>query len=331
MKYKKFGLTGLQVSNISLGTMTFGAEANKQESIEMFNLAKDFGINIFDCANKYANGESEKILGECIKNCRDEVIVSTKGASSIGTDINSKGLSRKHLMCELEKSLKRLNTDYIDIYFLHYFDPYTSIEDTMRFLDDAVKQGKILYTGLSNWSAWQIMKSIHISKSNLLKSIDCIQPMYSLVKRQVETEILPLAEDQNLAVISYSPVGSGLLTGKYETIDTTANARLNEKKYYNQRYNHKIYHETVKKFCEYANKNGYEPASLAISWVLSHDTITSSIIGARNKEQLKSNLKCLEIEMSDTLRDEISNLSFTPFPANDRFEEIVDSSNRLRD
>lgn len=330
MKYNQLGTTGLKVSNISLGTMTFGNEADKKESIKMFNICKDIGVNLFDCANKYSDGESEIILGECISSCRDEVIITTKAGSRISNGINSLGTSRKHLMLELEKSLKRLNTDYIDIYFLHYFDSYTSIEDSMRFLDEAIKQGKILYSGVSNWAAWQIMKSIHISKSNLLNKIDCIQPMYSLIKRQAEVEIFPLAQDQQLGVMTYSPIGSGLLTGKYEEIDKSCSARLYDKKYYNQRYSSEIYYETARKFCDFAKENSYEPSALAISWASNCEAVSSSIIGARNSTQLISNLESIKIDMTKELRDEISSLSIEPSPANDRLEEIIDEKNKLR-
>lgn len=330
MKYKILGKTGLQVSNISFGTMTFAAEANKKESIEMFNIAKDSGINLFDCANKYSNGEAEKILGEAMKDCRDDIIITTKAASRTANGVNDVGTSRKHLMLELEKSLKRLNTDYIDIYFLHYFDPYTAIEENMRFLDDAKKQGKIIYSGLSNWSAWQIMKSIHISKINMLSQIDCIQPMYSLIKRQAEVEILPLAKDQNLGVITYSPIASGVLTGKYQNSLKNKNSRLNEKVYYNQRYSDKQYDEVAQRFYQFAIENNYDPASLAVSWAASHDDVSSCITGARNIEQLKNNLKSLDINMEPTLRNSVSSLSIKPFPATDRLEEDIDSSNILR-
>lgn len=330
MKYKLLGKTGLQVSNISFGTMTLANEADKKESIKMFNLAKDHGVNLFDCANKYSNGESEIILGECIKDCRDEVIITSKAGSRTSSNINDIGTSKKHLMLELEKSLKRLNTDYIDIYYLHYFDEYTAIEDSMRFLDDAIKQGKILYSGVSNWSAWQTMKSIHISKSNLLNSIDCIQPMYSLIKRQAEVEILPLAKDQNLGVISYSPIGSGLLTGKYKSIQKNENVRLKEKKYYDQRYTHDIYTQTADKFHQFALENGFDSAALAISWAASHEDITSCLVGARNSDQLVNNLKAIQIDMTSELRDKITSLSFEPFPAHDRLEEKIDQSNKLR-
>lgn len=330
MEYKLLGKTGLYVSTISFGTMTFGNESTKKESINMFNMAKDNGVNLFDCANKYTNGEAENILGECIKDCRNDVIITSKAGSRTSSNINDIGTSKKHLMLELEKSLKKLDTEYIDIYFLHYFDPYTHMEDSMRFLDDAIKQGKILYSGVSNWAAWQIMKSIHITKTNLLNSIDCIQPMYSLVKRQAEVEILPLAQDQQLGVIGYSPIASGLLTGKYKTIQNDQSARLYDKKYYNQRYTHETYTQIAQRFYEFAREHNFDPAALAISWAASHENISSSLVGARNVEQLKASLQAIDIKMTQELRKQITALSFEPFPAHDRLEEQIDSNNILR-
>ncbi len=330
MKYNFLGNTGLQVSSLCLGTMTFGTEADVKESKRMFSLCREVGINIFDCANKYSDGRAEKILGDCAKPCRDELILTSKGTSRIDTGVNDIGSSRKHLMLELEKSLKRLKTDYIDIYFLHYFDQATSMESSFRFLEDAIRQGKILYTGVSNWAAWQIMKSIHITKTNLFSSIDCIQPMYSLIKRQAEVEIFPLAEDQQLGVIPYSPIGAGVLTGKYTQLNSLSPARLRDKDYYSKRYNNQNYFKTAEQFQKLATELGYEPAALAISWVMNHPTVTSPIIGARNSEQLEACLKCVDIEMTSELRNQITSLSVSPSPAHDRLEEDIDKKTQLR-
>lgn len=313
-----------------LGTMTFGSEADERESIAMFEVSREAGINFFDCANKYSNGEAERILGKCIRNCRDELIITTKGTSRINQGVNDVGSSRKHLMLELEKSLKRLQTEYIDIYFLHYFDPFTSMESTLRFLDDIVHQGKVLYTGVSNWAAWQIMKALGISKYNALASIDCIQPMYSLVKRQAEVEILPLAIDQQLGVIPYSPVGAGVLTGKYSTLKPSDPARLHDKDYYNKRYKNQSYFQTAQKFCELADEMGHNPAALAISWAMHHPAITAPIIGARNTGQLKTSLQSVHIDMDRQLRQKIASISPAPSPAHDRLEEEIDAATKLR-
>ena len=217
MNYKLLGSTGVKVSQLCMGTMTFGKEADKAASASIFRRCRDVGINFFDCANNYADGESERILGELIHDCRGEVIITTKVFNRVGTDINARGTSRRHIMAAVEESLRRLKTDYIDIYFLHHFDPDPDMEDSLRALDDLVKQGKILYPAASNYAAWQIMKARAISKREGWSPIRCIEPMYNLVKRQSEVEILPMAASENLGVITYGPLAGGLLTGKYIT------------------------------------------------------------------------------------------------------------------
>ena len=330
MQYSIVGTTGISVSELCMGTMTFGGDADSTESQKMFNLCRDEGVNFFDCANKYGDGKAEVILGECIKDCRDEVVLITKGASRVGSDPNQLGASRKHLMRELEKSLQRLSTDYIDFYFIHYFDPATSMETTLRFLDEAVKQGKILHYGFSNWSAWQMMKAVHICRSNGLTPPDCIQPMYSLVKRQAEVEILPMALDQKLGVVSYSPIGAGVLTGKYQDSEKEVVGRLHQKRYYQQRYDNQIYFDTAKRFVTLAQELGHDPAPLAIRWVMAHPAVTAPIIGARNVEQLRSSLQAVSIPMTDELYHRVAALSPSPAPANDRLEEQLDQANVLR-
>lgn len=330
MEYRLLGTTGVTVSALCMGTMTFGAQADKTESMAMFDACLEAGINFFDCANKYADGRAETILGECIKNCRNDVVITTKAASRTGPGKNDLGASRRHLMLELEKSLKRLQTDRIDVYFIHYFDPATSMEDTLRFLDDAVRQGKIIYTGMSNWAAWQIMKALHLCRMNHLKTVDCIQPMYNLVKRQAEVEIFPMAQDQNLGVISYSPLGAGVLTGKYKNRNGLHTARLNEKEYYDQRYSDPRYFEVANAFVGLADELGYNPVPLAICWAMSHPAVTAPIIGARNFDQLKTVLEAVDIDLTPRMREQISSVSITPSPAHDRLEELRDKKNRLR-
>jgi aryl-alcohol dehydrogenase-like predicted oxidoreductase len=193
MEYRLLGDTGLRVSALCMGTMTFGREADRGESAAMFGRCRDAGINLFDCANSYSGGEAERILGELIAGCRDEVILTTKVESKMGSDLNARGASRRHIMLAVEASLKRLNTDRIDLYILHRFDELTPLEETLRALDDLAAQGKILYAGASNYAAWQVMKALGISAKEGLGAFKCIQPMYNLVKRQAEVEILPMA------------------------------------------------------------------------------------------------------------------------------------------
>jgi len=319
MDYKTLGKTGLQISSLVLGTMTFGKEADEETSIKMFNRCRDVGINFFDTADRYGFHKSEEILGKCISNCRDKVILSTKVGNPMGRNVNETGLSRKHIMLGIENSLKHLKTDYIDIYFLHKFDPNTSIEETLCVLNDLQRQGKILYIGVSNWSAWQIAKALGISERKGFARFECIQPMYSLVKRQAEVEILPLAKEENIGVISYSPLGAGILTGKYKK-DSSVQGRIKENKMYASRYSDPTYYEVAEKFVDYAEASGLHPAALAVVWVMSNNSVTAPIIGARNLTQLDQVLASLEIQMTPEMYQEISSLSVSPPVATDRTE-----------
>ncbi len=217
MEYRLLGKTGVKVSALCFGTMSFGGDADYQTSSEMFSRCLDAGINFFDCANVYGRGRSEEILGELMAGVRDDLVITSKVRMPMGDGVNDYGLSRRHIMMQVEASLKRLNTDRLDVYFVHHFDKDAAIEETLRALDDLVSQGKILYPGVSNWSAWQIAKALGVSAARGLARFEVIQPMYSLAKRQAEVEILPLALSEQMGVIPYSPLGGGLLTGKYTT------------------------------------------------------------------------------------------------------------------
>ncbi len=324
MKYKNFGSTGLKISELCFGTMSFGAEADEKTSAEMFAYCREKGINIFDCADLYAKGRSEEILGRLIRDCREEVLITSKVYFPTGPDINAMGANRRHIMYAVEGSLKRLGTDRIDIYFIHRFDDITPLEETLRALDDLVRQGKILYIGLSNFAAWQVEKAIGLSALHGWAPIACIQPMYNLVKRQAEVEILPMAQAEKLGVLTYSPLAAGLLSGKYGKGRRPASGRLVENKIYQARYGEEWVYEVAEKFTEFARAHGYNPVSLAIAWAGSHPAVTAPIIGARNLEQLKDAIAAVDIEMTEELRAEISRLSPEPPPATDRSEEKTD-------
>lgn len=327
MQYKLLGRTGVSVSTLCFGTMSFGDTADEKTSAEMFHRCREVGINFFDCANVYAGGRSEEILGDLIQDCRDEVIITSKVASPLqNADINQKGNSRFHIRQEIEKSLKRLKTDYIDVYFIHHFDPKLPIESVVRTLDDLVKQGKILYPALSNWAAWQMTKALGISEAQNLSRIEVIQPMYNLVKRQAEVEILPMAQAENISVIPYSPLGGGLLTGKYTTKNRPETGRIMDSEMYIKRYSLERYYEIAENFTEYANEKGYHPVTLAVAWAKSHPAVTAPIIGARNLEQLAPSLDAINIEMTPEWRAEMDALSDTPPPAHDRLDERLRGS-----
>ncbi|UCE54149.1 MAG: aldo/keto reductase [Desulfobacterales bacterium] len=321
MEYRFLGRTGIQVSPLCLGTMTFGREADKTASKAIFNRCRDVGINFFDSANVYSDGKSEAILGELISDCRDELIICTKFGDAMGSDPNLKGASRRNIIAALEASLNRLRTDYIDIYFLHRFDVHTPLEETLRTLDDLISQGKIRYTGVSNFAAWQIARALCVSALNGWTQIHCIQPMYNLVKRQAEVEILPLAQSEQLGVMTYNPLGAGILTGKYGKDRKLASGRLTESDMYQKRYSQQWMFEAAIRFVEFAKAGDFHPVSLAVAWVAHHSAVTAPIIGARNVEQLEDSLKSLDISMTQELYDQISGLTPTPPPATDRLEE----------
>lgn len=328
MEYRWLGNTGVQVSAFCLGTMTFGREADRKESAAIFGRCRDAGINLFDCANNYSNGEAERILGELIAGCRDEVVITTKVANRTGAGVNDRGLSRRHIAKAVEDSLRRLKTDRIDLYILHRFDEKTPLEETLRALDDLVRQGKVLYTGASNFTAWQTMKALGLSAAEGLPAFKCIQPMYNLVKRQAEVEILPMALAEGIGVIVYNPLGAGLLTGKYAQADgADAGRRLDDNAMYRSRYGEAWMHETAGRFAAFARAEGFTPAALALAWAAHHPAVTAPILGARNVAQIEETLRAADIAMTTELYGRISALSPAPPPATDR-SETVPSANR---
>jgi aryl-alcohol dehydrogenase-like predicted oxidoreductase len=320
MEYKYLGNTGIQVSQLCFGTMSFGGDADEETSTALFGRCRDAGINFFDTANVYSRGRSEEILGKLIRGSRDELVITSKVLGAMSDDVNARGSSRRHITRSIEDSLRRLATDRLDLYFVHGFDPQVPIEDVLHTLDDLVQQGKIVHPAVSNWAAWQISRSLGLSERRGFAKFSTIQPMYSLVKRQVEVEILPLAEAENLAVIPYSPLGGGLLSGKYGIGRKPESGRLLDNTMYGKRYRNEEYYEIAERFTAYAQEHDTHPASLAVAWVLAHPAVTAPIIGARNVEQLEPSLAAIEVPMSADRRAEISALSYTPPPATDRSE-----------
>jgi aryl-alcohol dehydrogenase-like predicted oxidoreductase len=301
--------------------MSFGGIADAEMSARMFHRCREVGINFFDCANVYEDGRSEEILGELIADCRDEVVITSKAYFPTSDDPNARGASRYHLVRAVEASLRRLDTDYIDLYFVHRFDDETALDETLRALDDLVRQGKVLYLGASNFAAWQVMKALGISRREGLTRFQVIQPMYNLVKRQAEVELLPMARSEQLGVTPYSPLGGGLLTGKYGIDDQPDTGRLTSNPMYQTRYGDRINYEVAERFAAFAADQGYNPVSLAVRWVERHPAVTAPIIGARNVDQLEGSLGALDIDMTPDLREAIADLSPTPPPATDRIEE----------
>jgi aryl-alcohol dehydrogenase-like predicted oxidoreductase len=321
MEYKLLGRTGLKVSQLCFGTMSFGGDANEEQSARMYKACRDAGINFFDCADAYSKGKAETILGKLMRSERDDLIITSKCFNPMGDDINARGGNRRHILRAVEASLQRLGTDRLDVMFMHRWDAHVPLEETLRALEQLVSDGKVLYLGASNWSAWQIAKSLGVSQMRGWPRIDVIQPMYSLVKRQVESEIFPLAQAEELGVIAYSPIGGGLLSGKYGTKDRPEQGRIVDKKEYTDRYGEEWVFEVAEKFTALAETHGKHPVSLAVAWAAKHPALTCPIIGARSLEQLQPSLNSVEIDMNDEMHGEIAALSRTPAPATDRREE----------
>jgi len=322
MQYRLLGSTGVKVSQLCFGTMSFGGDADEPTSTAIFNRCRDAGINFFDCANGYAGGKSEEILGRLIAGSRQNLVITSKVYFPMGADINARGASRRNIVASIDASLKRLNTDYLDVYFIHHFDDQTPLVETLRALDDLVQAGKILYPAASNFAAWQVMKALGISAAQGWSPFAVLQPMYNLVKRQAEVELLPMALSEGLGVIPYSPLGGGLLSGKYAPGLRPEAGRLVENEMYKTRYGSEWVYSVAGDFSGFARERGFDPAALAVAWVGSHPGVTAPIIGARNLAQLEGSLKSVEIAMTPELRAEICALSPEPPLATDRSEEV---------
>lgn len=305
MKYRYLGSSGLLVSRIALGTMTFGVAdwgCDEQESHAIIKQYLDAGGNFLDGADVYAGGKAEEIVGNFLTQInRDEVVIASKCYFPMGDKPNSSGVSRKHVMASCEASLNRLKTDYIDLYYIHGPDPVSPLEETMRALDDLVRQGKVRYLGGSNMFAWQIAKASGISARMNLEHLVAGQYLYNLVHREPEREIIPAAQDLGLGLFCYSPLGGGLLTGKYKNM--TEPAQGTRLAYRTQMDGPRFWHPKGFKTAEILEQvsldAGIPMAKLAIAWPLKHRFVTSVIIGARNQEQLRANMEMGDWEMSD--------------------------------
>ena len=317
------GTTGVRVSRIALGTMSFGGDADEATSAALWRAARDAGVNLFDTADVYNEGRSEEILGRLMRGERDQIVLATKGYFPMGKGANDRGASRYHLVRAVEASLRRLATDRIDLYYVHRFDDVTALDETLRGLEDLVRAGKILYPACSNFAAWQVAHALGVQRLHGWAPLVAIQPMYNLVKRQVEVEILPMARSLGIAVIPYSPTGGGLLTGKYGPDTRPERGRLLETKMYTVRYSDPRYLAIAGQFTALAAELGHAPATLSVAWAASHPDVTSVLIGGRNPEQLAPTLAANQLVLDDATRARITALSPDPPPATDRNEEVT--------
>lgn len=301
---------GTPASRLAFGTMQFGGHADADAARAMFDACIDAGITHFDTAHIYTDGASETLLGKLVQARRDSLIIATKAAYKDGA-------GRDNIMASAETSRQRMGLDTLDVLYLHRFDPDTDLSESFQAFADLKARGHIRYIGLSNFAAWQVVKAANVAAQFDL-SVAVIQPMYNLVKRQAEVEILPMANDLGILVAPYSPLGGGLLTGKYAGGGT---GRLTQNDRYAARYGRAEMHTAADALCRLAAKMGTDPATLAVAWAAAHPTGPSPIISARSAVQLEPSLAALHFDMTPDLYARISALSPTPPPATDRTEE----------
>jgi aryl-alcohol dehydrogenase-like predicted oxidoreductase len=306
MKYRQLADTGVFVSELCLGAMTFGGRGGMWEVIagldqagvdEIVNRSLEAGINFIDTANVYSQGESEVLLGKALGSRRRNVVLATKVRGRMGSGANDVGLSRLHIMQAVEDSLRRLGTDYIDLYQVHRFDALTNLEDTLRALDDLVRSGKVRYIGCSNYAAWQIMKALAISKEQHLERFRCTQSYYSLAGRELEREIVPLIKDQNLGLLVWSPLAGGFLSGKFSRTSNPEEAARRASFDFPPVNKDRAF-DIIDVLNRIAAGRGVSAAQVAIAWLLAQPVTTSVIIGARKRSQLDDNLKSVDITLT---------------------------------
>ena len=311
MEYRRLGDTGLMVSELCLGCMTFGREADEEASRGLVARFLEAGGNFVDTADVYTKGVSEEITGRAIKGVRDDVVLATKVRFPMGEGPNDVWLSRKHVIGGCEDSLRRVGTDYLDLYQVHCWDGATPLEETLSALSDLVRAGKVRYVGVSNFTAWQLMKSVSLSDALGFERFVCLQPQYSLVERNIEREVLPVCEDEGLGVIPWSPLGGGFLSGKYRRgEEPPQGSRISEavesmEEYWDRRATERNWRvlDVVGRISE---ETGKSYAQISLNWLLRQPAVTAPIIGARTLDQLEDNLGASGWELDEA---QVSDLS----------------------
>jgi aryl-alcohol dehydrogenase-like predicted oxidoreductase len=301
MNYTHLGAAGVQVSPICLGTMMFGGQTSEADSIKIMHKAFDLGINFVDTANMYNAGESEIVVGKAIADRRDQVVLATKGRQPMGPGPNESGASRVNLMRALDASLKRLGTDYIDVYYTHTPDYDTPIEETLRAMDDMVRSGRVHYIACSNFRAWRLCEALWTSERLNLHRFVCVQPLYNIVNRDVEVELLPLCQEHGIGVVSYSPLARGILTGKYKAgqpFPEGSRASRNDKRMREAELREASF-EVAQQIAAHAQKKGCTPSQFSLAWCVANPILTSVIVGPRTMEQFDDNIGSLEVTITD--------------------------------
>jgi aryl-alcohol dehydrogenase-like predicted oxidoreductase len=297
------GRTGLKISAMSIGTMFFGTQVGEEEAIKTLDLAFEKGINMFDTADAYGLGKSEEIVGKAIKNKRQSVVLATKIGHRGGRGPNDSGLSREHIIQGVEASLKRLGTDYIDVYYAHTPDYATPIGETLRAFDHLVQQGKVRYVACSNIRAWQLTKSLWVSDKNNLARYDCIQSVYNLLTRDVEYELLPCCAAEGVGVTVFNPLAAGFLTGKYDPNQPPpADNRFGRErtgKREQELYWSPANFKAVAELKKVAEDHGRSLVQFALAWIINNPVVSSAVVGASSAKQLEDNVKAVDIKLSD--------------------------------
>ncbi len=323
MQYRKLGRSGLLVSELCLGTNTFGGASLEfwkelggldQAAVNaVIGRAVEGGINFIDTADGYASGESETLIGQALRDLgidRGDIVICTKGGMPLGESPNNGGASRKHLVQACENSLRRLNTDYIDVYMLHMFDPVTPLEETLRAFDDLVRDGKIRYAGCSNFHAWEIMKSLGISEREGLARFEVVQSHWSIASRGLEREVVPLARSEGVGIMAWAPLLGGVLTGKYRR-DGSSDQPGRRGGRVAPMLGHDRVHDIVDAMRDMAEGRDVSAAEIALAFLLREKATTSVITGATRPDQVASNLRAVDVKLSDAeygLLDELSAL-----------------------
>jgi aryl-alcohol dehydrogenase (NADP+) len=320
MQHVRFGRTGLQVSRLCLGTMTFGLQCDEATSFAIMDAAAEAGITFLDTADVYPlggtveiAGRTEQIVGKWLRGKRDRFIVATKCSGKMGQAAWQQGTSRKHVFEAIDASLERLGTDYVDLYQVHLYDPATPMDETLEAFDTVVRSGKARYVGCSNYHAYRVARALGRSEALGITKFVSVQPRYNLLFRQIERELLPLCEEEGLAVIPYNPLAGGLLTGKHKraapppegsrfTLGTAGEM-------YTERYWKEREFDAVDAFVALAREGGIEPTTLAVAWVLANPAITSPIIGASKPDQLKANVASVQIQLDAALKQKLDELT----------------------
>jgi aryl-alcohol dehydrogenase-like predicted oxidoreductase len=322
VEYRRLGRSGLKVSEICLGTMTFGNGADEAESARMVHAAFDAGVNFFDTADAYVNGVSEAMLGKALKGRRSDAIVASKVFNPMGPRPNDSGMSRLHIMQAVEASLKRLQTDYLDIYYIHHVDTHTPLEEMLRAFDDLVRQGKVVYTACSNYEAWRLMESLWLSDTKGWARFEAYQPQYSLVVRDIDEEILPACEAKGLGIVAWSPLASGYLAGKYKPGDLKADGTRSAEGWgFQSRYFAPNHAEILQALFDVAREINRSPAQTALRWVMDQPLMTSAIVGARHSQQLNETLAAGGWRLPPEALERLNKVSAQPYRYPRAFEE----------